>query len=610
MKFFIIAVILIISVSLHAQVCNTFVNPGKVRANSTYCNPINIEYCFRPGGTTGREAADPLIVQFKGDYYLFASKSAGYWWSPDLINWKLVPSDDNYVYKNDEHQLNGQPENDLPVWGYNPAASIVNGELIYSQQLDAFYHLTDPKRGDFTRVRDRLEISNDEWLFTDDDGRVYVYSVGFKPVRGIYVYELDPKDHLKILRGPIPCRPKGDLQQENEGDFSIRSSRQGLVMPIANKSGEGPQMTKRKGHYFLQVSFSGTEDLRYRDCAFVSDSPTGPFEYCKNNPVSYRPAGFTNGAGNSGAFADNKIQDWRVVTTCLCALTGFERRISMYPAGVDQDGGLYTDTYLRDLPQYGPGLRTAGLGGNLVGWMLLSYKKSGKASSQLENHPVESAFDENIKTWWSAKTGDKGEWMAVDLGKTCRINAIQVNFAEQNTTARKRRPEDELYHQYTLEVSDDGEKWKMAVDKSANQKDVPHDYFQLKKPVLARHLRITNIHMPGHGKFAVRDLRIFGSGLGKIPEEVKSPMLKLQTKENSKIAVEAVMEWPAAAGATGYVVRWGNTKNKLYHSQDTRENKAIISDLITGLDYFFVIDSFNENGVTFGRSFVKSEEKY
>ncbi len=594
----------IIGLSLNAQVCNTFVNPRKIRANNTYCNPLNIDYCFRPGGTTGREAADPLIVPFKGDYYLFASKSAGYWWSPDLLNWKLVPSDDNYQYKNDEHQLNCQPENDLPVWGYNPAASVVNGKLIYSQQLDAFYEITDPKKGTFERVRDRLEISNDEWLFTDDDGRVFLYAVGFKPVRGIYVYELDPGNHLNVLRGPIPCRPKGDLQQENEGDFSILPNRQGLIMPIANISGEGPQMTKRNGHYFLQVSFSGTADLRYRDCAFVSDSPMGPFKYCNNNPVSYRPAGFTSGAGNSGVFADNQNQDWRVVTTCLSALTGFERRISMYPAGLDPDGGLYTDTYLGDLPQYGPGNRKPGLGGNLVGWMLLSYKKGGTSSSVMDHHPIEAAFDENIKTWWSATTGEKGEWLAVDLGKICRINAIQVNFAEQNTTARKRRQEDELYNQYTCEVSDDGKKWKMAVDKSANQKDIPHDYIQLKKPVLARHIRITNIHMPGHGKFAVRDLRIFGSGLGKLPEEVKIPTVIIQPKDNSKSAHEAFIEWPEAKGATGYVVRWGPSKDNLFHSQDTRENKAIISDLITGLDYFFVIDSFNENGVTFGNNVV------
>ena len=109
----------------------------------------------------------------------------------------------------------------------------------YSQQRDAFYNLTNPKAGTFERVRDRLTVSNDEWLFTDDDGRVYLYAVGFKPVRGIYVYELDPKDHLKVLRGPLPCRTKGDVWNDNKGNFSVLPNREGIVMPIAWKTGEG-----------------------------------------------------------------------------------------------------------------------------------------------------------------------------------------------------------------------------------------------------------------------------------------------------------------------------------------------------------------------------------
>ena len=144
----------------------------------------------------------------------------------------------------------------------------------------------------------------------------------------------------------------------------------------------------------------------------------------------------------------------------------------------------------------------------------------------------------------------------------------------------------------------------MLTDKSTNHKDVPHDYIQLTKPVMTRYVRITNTHMPGHGKFAVRDFRIFGSNLGKLPQVAEKQMVRLQPKENSKSAMEAVVEWRAAEGASGYVVRWGNAKDKLYHSQDTRDNKAIISDLITGLEYYFVIDSFNENGVTFGNNVV------
>jgi hypothetical protein len=570
------------------------VPPQGVAADSTFCNPLNLEYCFTPYGWNGREAADPLVVPFKGAYYLFPSKSGGYWWSKNLIHWTLVPSDDNYRYIGDGEHVPEGPEKNLPVWGYGPLAAVMNGELVYSQQTDAFVKLLDPKLGTFEKIRDRLPVSNDDWLFVDDDGKVYLYAIGFNP-RGIYVCELDPKDHLKVLRGPEKCMPAGDVQPDDQGRFRIGPVAD-PTMQIGRLTGEGCQMTRRNGRYFLQVSFSGTEMPIYRDCAFVADSPWGPFRYANVNPVAYRPAGFAHGAGNTGVFAGPQGKDWRVVTTCVGVKHGFERRVSMYPAGVDKNDAMYTDTYLGDLPQFGPGRRNHGLGANLVGWMLLSHKKRASASSVLDGHPVEHSCDENIQTWWSAKTGEKDEWLALDLGKKCRIHAVQVNFAEQDTTAMKRRAEDELYHQYTLEVSEDGRIWEMAVDKSGNRRDVPHDYVQFEKPVMARHIKLSNIHMPGHGKFALRDLRVFGSGLGRPPSAVSGVTVRRQAKD-----ITAQIEWPAPAGADGYVVRWGSAPDKLYLSQDVRDGtKAVIDCLTGGQAYWFSVDSFNDSGITFG----------
>src|SRR5512136_2359810 len=47
----------------------------------TFANPINIDYRFMLDSPSRREAADPVIVLFGDDYYLFASKSGGYWHS-------------------------------------------------------------------------------------------------------------------------------------------------------------------------------------------------------------------------------------------------------------------------------------------------------------------------------------------------------------------------------------------------------------------------------------------------------------------------------------------------------------------------------------------------
>ena len=47
----------------------------KLPAQTTYCNPMNLSYRFRPDTPSRREAADPMIVLFKNKYFLFASKS-------------------------------------------------------------------------------------------------------------------------------------------------------------------------------------------------------------------------------------------------------------------------------------------------------------------------------------------------------------------------------------------------------------------------------------------------------------------------------------------------------------------------------------------------------
>lgn len=55
--------------------------------------------------------------------------------------------------------------------------------------------------------------------------------------------------------------------------------------------------------------------------------------------------------------------------------------------------------------------------------MLLSRNKSVTASSTLDGFPERNAIDEEIRTWWSAMSGDAGEWIEVDLGTPKTIQA-------------------------------------------------------------------------------------------------------------------------------------------------------------------------------------------
>src|SRR5260370_37575901 len=66
-----------------------------IAQQKTYCNPINIDYGYTPipnFSESGRHraTADPVIVLYKGDYYLFATNQCGYWWSGDMLNWEFI----------------------------------------------------------------------------------------------------------------------------------------------------------------------------------------------------------------------------------------------------------------------------------------------------------------------------------------------------------------------------------------------------------------------------------------------------------------------------------------------------------------------------------------
>lgn len=66
------------------------------------------------------------------------------------------------------------------------------------------------------------------------------------------------------------------------------------------------------------------------------------------------------------------------------------------------------------------------------------------------------------------KTGNAGEWYQTDLGDISTVNAIQINYADQDAeflgkTLNK-------MHQYKIYASNDGKSWKTIVDKSKTKK--------------------------------------------------------------------------------------------------------------------------------------------
>jgi hypothetical protein len=80
--------------------------------------------------------------------------------------------------------------------------------------------------------------------------------------------------------------------------------------------------------------------------------------------------------------------------------------------------------------------------------------------------------------------GEQRRIPVTDLGETSTINAIQINYADQDVELMG-KPETTSGHKYIIYASDDAKNWKILIDKSKNTKDVPHDYIELQRPASA-----------------------------------------------------------------------------------------------------------------------------
>jgi xylan 1,4-beta-xylosidase len=222
--------------------------------------------------------------------------------------------------------------------------------------------------------------------------------------------------------------------------------------------------------------------------------------------------------------------------------------------------------------------------------MLLSHHCKTYASSNLAGFNVENASDENIKTSWCAQTGNTGEWLMFDLGKTQKIFSLQINFGEEGTMqdlAGGRKAS--VYGQYSIEISNDSINWTMLIDKRTNMKDAPHDYIELEFPVEARFLKLNNFKVAGDGKFCVRDLRIFGNPQDFKLTEIKdfSVFRDPNDRRNAKIS------WPYSTDFTGYIIKYGIEPEKLYNNYVVYDTNSFnIHSLNNEAEYYFMIEGF------------------
>lgn len=591
-----------------------------------FCNPLNIPYKYQFNKdprkeriSICREGADPSIIFFKGAYYIFASMSLGVYVSEDLANWE---------YKK-------LPIN-LPLYDYAPDARVKDGYVYFcasSKEHDCHRFKTkDVINGPYEEIKEKTRYW-DPNLFFDDDGKVYFYH-GCTNTDPIYGVELDNKTLIKkgeevglIFGNPyekgferigfnnsiypateqeIEEKYKAFMKKLKIPSFLIPKKYKPLIKGMFKGAPyiEGAWMDKFNGQYYLQYATPGTQYNTYCDAVYVSDSPLKDFKLQDNNPFSYKPGGFINGAGHGSNVIDNENSLWHVSTMSISVIHDFERRIGLFKAGIDEDGELFCNQNFGDYPYNIDDLRKDPW--SLPKWNLLSYHKKVRASSYVEDNVPGNIVDENIKTIWQAN-GTKNEWIEVDLGHSMDVRAIQVNFGDgiinikvpgkiRGTTQARYIEERDLKTRYIIEGSEDGINYFIIENKENVDTDLTHDLIIRENGFKARYIRLKIIEVPYEQKPAISGLRVFG--INDKMELPKAPKFKIHRVSDIDIEIEIEQQ----NDVTGFNILFGTKENKLYHSYMIFGNKVNIGALIKGKEYYFRVDAFNEKGIAKGET--------
>jgi len=543
------------------------ISPPHVEASRlTFANPIDLEYRMRPEASMNfREGADPDVVLWNDRYWLFASKCGGYYVSDDMVSWKLVRTDD------------------LPLEEYAPTAWVMNGNLYFSSRGGTVHRAVDAAAGRWEKLKERVPFTVDSKIHFEN-GRLFNCYGGTTNKIPLWVCELDASTF----------RRKGDLFPVAEMDDSrfgwdVRGDNNELTTGRLGCK-EGAHLVKRGDVYYFQYATPGTEYMTYCDVALVGNSPLGPFRRQKLNPFCIKPGGYAKGAGHGCTIRD-RYGNWWHITTCV--VSGVNRRIVVLPVFFDHDGEMWCDTAFADWPIVVPGRKSSNPADYHSGWMPLTYAKHVEVSSTASDSRKDALVDENMRTIWSAATGNAGEWAAVDFGGVAEVRAVQIGFAEAGNVDPWRN--EGAARRWKVEVTQDGSSWACVVDESNAGSAPDHPYRVLKTPVKATKMRVVCVGLPPGNRFALREIRAFGQMDVPKPSAVSS----FSAERNKSDRRRTRLSWSEVKGADGYVVRYGPSPDKMHLSRLVRGAHDVeIRSLNTEQEYFWSIEAFNAAGLS------------
>lgn len=536
----------------------------------TMANPLNLGYRFYTDGVSHRTAADPVIEYFKGKYYLFASHCDGYFSSPDMKTWTYIPS------KN------------LPLVRDWAPAVLVYEDAIYYMAFNKkeIYKSTNPDDDEWEDIQAKCDMAvGDPSFFKDDDGKVFLIwgCSANDPIQGV---QIDPKDDFKVIGDIVDLLPHNVKKYgwEVPGDNNERTDK--------DTWNEGPSLTKADGMYYLQYATPGTEFTSYSTGVYVSKNPLGPYICSVSNPFATKPTGFIPGAGHGHTFLDKYDNYWFVGSMIVSVREHYERRLGVFPVYFDStDGYMRAHTVFSEFPFILPNKKVDFQTTDIsAGMNLLSYNKTVSASSHKNGFEPEKAADENIKTWWSAASGNEGEWLQMDLGRSMTLSALQINLADEGFQTY--RNDDVPIYKYIVETSLDGINWTTAVDRTNNTNDYVHELIVLDESINAQYVKVLNKSNLETGSFSLYDLRIFGNVESQLPDKVNG-FTCIRQKDARRIS----FEWTQHPDKnTRYVIRWGTDVERIDNAAIVTGNQADIGLFSIEQEYFCTIEALNEAG--------------
>ncbi len=492
--------ILLASLAVLSAVSAADAQNGKpvVGGSARYCNPLPMEI-----GNGGNASGDVSVLEWQGKYYMFCT-GGGAWVSTDMLNWKFHKVEHVPVAP-DVAQYKGQ----FYMTGNSTGLWVANNPL-------GPYEMQEFK--DLPPLEEGWNGAFDTHIFVDDDDQPYLFWSG-RGISGIYACKLDSKDLSRFV-GPAHhlATFNGSHVWERYGEMN---EYQGVAWI------EGPWVYKHDGTYYLQYSASGTQWKSYAGGYYTAKNILGPYTYAANNPLIYRADGMVTGTAHGSMLTGPDGGIWQFYTTVLSSPPG-GRRIGMDRVYIDKNGLLVCK--VTDTPQWAPGVKAdpAKLDRGDSESVPVTVNKINamnslsKFSSEIPGFYASYATDNYSGTVWQPAADDAQPYIMIDLSPATRfdvvetftVDGLRLMFGAPMSRGMgmgfgRRGEFTPTIYKYKLEVSDDGEHWKTALDKS-NSTDSKNTLFEEIPPVECRFVKLTILDWPKTAPFGIIEFTVFG----------------------------------------------------------------------------------------------------